>query len=618
MNTSAQKTSFMNRLPVILFSCLIYLCIWNWSGFAFVYSNGELVGPDDFLRMSQVQAWMNGQGWFDLTAYKMVPPSGGDIHWSRLIDVPIAGLIYFLNLFVEFKNASYLAAIIWPLFLMLSTIVVWTLICDRFLENYLRWLPALFGILSISSINQFSVGRIDHHNIQILFFGLMVLGLVNRDRKWGDYLIGFAAAFSMSVGAETLIVIVLVLAIIGIEWASNADAQGKGIQRVGLSLIISSLILYVLNFHPSDYFNVRFDANSFFFLIAFIAIGLAFYLLGLLSPYVATNRFSKTLLLRLGLGVVSVTALLFVLSLKFPNYLGDPFSAMSNEAKVRWLNYVSEAKSLSIVLSDFPFHWLSTVGYYLFILLIGLVVLLNKQFRTTKVISLYLILLACVLGMIWQVRVIRTAAFLVVPFCTIFTMICWGYFKKKYETEKLFLYGFHSGVVMFQISIFWYIAGALFFPLQETKSVEQVTSNEAVMLSDKKIIRREEEHCIAEFDFSYLNTFAKTNIVSDLTTSTALMFHTKHAIVSGPYHRNERAILDTLDFMGASQAKAKAVAKKYSLTHMAFCTGKYANNSRDYAKLSVTDLLLNNAIPNWLEEVSPDGDRIRVFKITAN
>lgn len=616
MNRIEKQPSLLSSLPVILSLCLVYLCFWNWSEFQYVYSLGELGGPDDFLRMSQVHAWMQGQGWFDITAYKMVPPHGGDIHWSRLVDVPIAGLIVVLEVFFGFEKATYLASIIWPLALMIMTITVWTLVCDRLLSSYQRWLPAFFGILSISTINQFTAGRVDHHNVQILLFGLMVLGLVNRDRKWGDYLIGVAAAFSISIGAETLIVLILVLAVIGLEWATGADENGGGILKVGMALIVSSAVLYILNFAPRDYFNARCDANSLFFLSAFSLIGLAFCGLGLISKFIAAQTGAKSFIVRLLIGAAAAGAALLILYLIFPSCLGDPFANMSLEAKTRWLNKVSEAKSLGLVLNEFPFHWLATVGYYGFVLLIGAVVLLNKSFRTTKTISLYIILLACVLGTIWQVRVIRTAALLVVPFCVIFSMMAWEFLKEKYNSEKLFLYGFQSGVVFFQISIVWYIAGALFFPLPNEKSAE--VDKQPDRTTQSTLERREPTHCLAKVDFDFLKSQPKANIVSDLATSTAAMFHTHHSIVAGPYHRNERAILDTLDFMGTNEQKAKAVAQKYNLAYLSFCTGENANDPDDFGADSVTAKILMGEIPDWLEEISPKGERLRVFKISRN
>lgn len=44
----------------------------------------------------------------------------------------------------------------------------------------------------------------------------------------------------------------------------------------------------------------------------------------------------------------------------------------------------------------------------------------------------------------------------------------------------------------------------------------------------------------------------------------------------------------------------------------------HANLARDYVMGSVTDKLLKGNIPDWLEEVSPKGERLRVFKIITN
>ena len=43
--------------------------------------------------MMQVRALLHGQGWYDLRQYRINPPFGANIHWSRLVDLPIAGLI---------------------------------------------------------------------------------------------------------------------------------------------------------------------------------------------------------------------------------------------------------------------------------------------------------------------------------------------------------------------------------------------------------------------------------------------------------------------------------------------------------------------------------------------
>src|SRR4051812_22424120 len=55
--------------------------------------------PDSFLRLVQVHDLLNGQGWFDLVQHRLDPPRGILMHWSRLIDAPIAGLALLGGLF---------------------------------------------------------------------------------------------------------------------------------------------------------------------------------------------------------------------------------------------------------------------------------------------------------------------------------------------------------------------------------------------------------------------------------------------------------------------------------------------------------------------------------------
>ena len=75
----------------------------------------SLGDTDDNIRLAQVRAWMAGQGWYDLRQYRLNPPQGFDIHWSRLVDLPIAALILFFRLFTSPVWAEKLATGVAPL-----------------------------------------------------------------------------------------------------------------------------------------------------------------------------------------------------------------------------------------------------------------------------------------------------------------------------------------------------------------------------------------------------------------------------------------------------------------------------------------------------------------------
>ena len=49
--------------------------------------DGDLatLGNDSAMRLLLVQNWLGGQGWFDMVEYRLMPPEGVLMHWSRYI-----------------------------------------------------------------------------------------------------------------------------------------------------------------------------------------------------------------------------------------------------------------------------------------------------------------------------------------------------------------------------------------------------------------------------------------------------------------------------------------------------------------------------------------------------
>src|SRR4051812_39520237 len=56
-----------------------------------------ILDTDDAMRLTMVHDFLAGQGWFDLVQHRLNTPYGGEIHWSRLIDLPEAMLLFVLR-----------------------------------------------------------------------------------------------------------------------------------------------------------------------------------------------------------------------------------------------------------------------------------------------------------------------------------------------------------------------------------------------------------------------------------------------------------------------------------------------------------------------------------------
>ncbi|PCI04061.1 MAG: hypothetical protein COB78_06900 [Hyphomicrobiales bacterium] len=616
MMNSAQPKQTYSLLKIIVWTLLFQLA-WNWGRVIPVMMQGELVGPDDFLRLHQVQNWMAGQGWYDISAARMFPPNGADIHWSRLVDVPIAGLIWLLDIVFDTKTATRLTTVLWPSFLLAAVVVVLTLICDRLLKSYNRLLPMLFAVLCITSIAQFLPGRIDHHNVQILLFSLTILGFVSRETFWGDYLMGFAMVFSISIGLDTAALTLIILAYLGYEWAIGHDENGRGLVKVAVAIIISTIMLFLLNFDPATYLyalDSRCDANSAFYAAALLLLSGAFIVLAMSSRWLNNASVATRLIMRCAAGAaVSISALLVLLML-FPDCANGPYGAVSDEAKARWLTNVGEASSLGEVLKRFPSEWLGTVCYLAVILLAGLYALFQPKYSSAKLIALYVLLLACALGTLWQIRVLRIGIYMSIPFCVIIADISWQFLIKRYANAKPLAYGLQLLVVAALVSVTWTWAGQFIFPKSTTK-VENTVVSQKPETNLESFKRNTPSRCFADSDYEYLSSLPVGIVMTDLYSATTVLVHSPHTVISGPYHRNERGILDVLDFFGPDIKISKALADKYKLNYVSFCMNSVERMLQVYPNAQMAARIKKGDLPDWLEEVSPKDSPVKVLKV---
>src|ERR1044072_2820453 len=71
---------------------------------------------DDNMRIMQVRALLAGQGWYDLAQHRL---AGSNIHWSRLVALPIAGLKLMFTPVFGGRTAEQIAVAVAPLIPML-------------------------------------------------------------------------------------------------------------------------------------------------------------------------------------------------------------------------------------------------------------------------------------------------------------------------------------------------------------------------------------------------------------------------------------------------------------------------------------------------------------------
>ncbi len=156
-------------------SALALLAIWVAVCTALLIVDWHFVGPmnfrdpDDALRLVQVRDLLGGQSWFDLTQHRIHPPAGVPMHWSRLVDLPIALTLAALKPLLGTALAERATLLIVPLTMLLVLMAVAFKMTPRVgLGRGTSLLSVAMLGTSLGILIQFAPMRIDHHGPQIL------------------------------------------------------------------------------------------------------------------------------------------------------------------------------------------------------------------------------------------------------------------------------------------------------------------------------------------------------------------------------------------------------------------------------------------------------------------
>lgn len=169
--------------------------------------------PDDYMRLAEVRDWLAGQSWFDVRQHRMGLPPGADMHWSRLVDLPIAALLVLARLFVTEPGASAIAMALIPL----VELLVAMLLLHRLMLRLgvmprpalaATAMPLLFPVLT----SNFMPMRIDHHAWQAICALSCALAICHAGWR-GSTIAGLLAALWLSISLEGL---ALVMALTGL------------------------------------------------------------------------------------------------------------------------------------------------------------------------------------------------------------------------------------------------------------------------------------------------------------------------------------------------------------------------------------------------------------------
>lgn len=173
--------------------------------------------PDDALRLIEVRDLLGGQGWFDLHQYRIAAPDGVPMHWSRLVDIPLAGMILVLRPLLGPAMAEMVTVVAVPLLTLLATLMLVGRLTAKFFDTETVGIACLVTGIGGPLLFQMTPMRIDHHGWQVVLALAALNGLAARDTLRGGIVIGAALAASLAISIEGLPLSVVFLGVLGLR-----------------------------------------------------------------------------------------------------------------------------------------------------------------------------------------------------------------------------------------------------------------------------------------------------------------------------------------------------------------------------------------------------------------
>ncbi len=549
----------------------------------------SLGDTDDNMRMMQVRGLLHGQGWFDLQQHRL---AGSNIHWSRLVDLPIAGLILALRPLIGGAAAERWAVGVAPLIPYLLLLFSLSLTIRRLVDPRAYPLAFLALFFAGSTNGMFMPERIDHHGWQLALVALGVSAMTDRNRVRGGLVLGLSTALSLAIGLEMLIYLALAAAAMALFWVDDRDERGR-LAAFAVTLSGGTALAFLIFASNANRLAVC-DALSPVWLSDALIGGALLFGLAWLSPADWKRRLA--LALAAGLIVAAFHALMW------PHCL-QRLEGVSPEVERLWLSHVREARPVYR-------HGWQTATLILALPAsgaIGWLLLIWRDRRNRE--RLRRILAAAAPGfaatalLFWQTRTGPAAQMLAVPGAVALVWILVPYlWSSKYAVVRVLGV---SAVVLIGLG------AAVPLVIDYIPSKKQTPGEAAVDKANRLCNSLWGYHDVALQPKGVVFTFV------DLTPRLITVTH--HDSISGPYHRNGQQIADVMNAFRGGEPQAHALIAKYRSNYLLICP----NSSTSTIFMSETPKgfyaqLQRGQVPGWLiaVQLSPKSP-FRMWRVTG-
>jgi len=558
-------------LAVVVFVALRHL-LQNAGGLA-----ASLGDTDDATRLVQVRELLAGAPWFDMTLKQFGAPEVLFSHWSRLIDVPLAGLILLFRPFLGNEGAELATRIVWPLVVLYFTAYLVVREAHRRAGVWAGASAAALIVVTPTALYQFVPGRIDHHNVQILCVAgglLLFFRAVSMPRV--APLTGLLLGLGQVVGYEALVLVAAAVAIAGLFAVFVPDLRA-GTTRTIIWFAGTLAVCFVITTAPSRWFVPVCDALS---LNLVVLAGAGAAAMGLLQRF-ASRAGWQVWLGGLAAGGIAGVAMFAAID---PVCLGGPMAQIDAGVKPIWLDHILEVQSLFGFIEQQPmigFAYFTGAG-------IALAILAVSYWRSGSVLTLFalvILLTAIAYGCIF-IRLIPYAVWLMIPVMAIWIAGLPAIGETSARTVRL-------GALVLTNQIVLLMVGNAFTTLLAGPDYAKATEP---MIAG----------CEKRDGMRLVGQLPPGLVVADIDLGPHIAAHSVHRVMAAPYHRLDKSIIALDALFKSTPEKAERQLRALGADYVVLCAkGGDALRKRDTGSFEDT-LRLGEPVP-YLEPVPLPG-----------
>lgn len=551
--------------------------------------------PDDMLRLVQVRDLLSGQGWFDLHQYRIDGPDGTLMHWSRLVDAPLALIILLLKPIIGLVAAEHVAVVIVPLLTLGFIMLAVAKVAARFMDSTAVTFVCICAGLSTLLVGQVQPMRIDHHGWQIFTVVLALVGMLSVRKigngiPTGPMLAGAALALGLSISLEILPIAAAFGAVFALRWLIDAESRWHLPAFLGaLSAMLGSVFLATRGLTD---LAEHCDAISPGHIAAFAVMALGAGGVAWIRPQ---SRIVVIGLLALPVAAGAALYLGFA-----PHCAAGPFGNLDPLVRDLWYEKVAEGRPAWRVANSL---WIPVALQGLFAL--GVLEWLRKSATGAERSWWFEYLLVLGAAFLTGLLVWRSMAFV-----GALSAVPLGYAAARFFQE------FRTGLNCLRRCLAAVALIVVLVPAFPISTAKAILPAEVEPKSESKPAASD---CRLAESAEALNTLPPGKIFAPLDLGAPVLLYSRHGVVASAHHRAVDAMHDVIAAFTSSPDQARDIVMRNNAAYVLLCEDAgEVTVYRKYAPGGFADQLASGNAPDWLEPVAINApDTVRLWKVKA-